>query len=289
MVERYDAHTGLNQQCLLNRHGGETHLLGPSTSGYGANHRPIPTPAHAFDSSLIDPHNDTLAKGVTSSLELGAPLEAEPPQRQVTEARAASPTPTPARSQSRSCNPVQTRPNFDALSSDTADSLREQVRQVHQRLDEVQKEVLKSRGEIGESSKGSSPFTLEIQGKPLPATFRLPTLESYDGSGDPTEHTTAFRAQMALYDTSKKFQTSIHPDVLDGTEIVEVLLVADRATARNPTEDVATGALVHGRRDFGGRQAGRDEAPPGGAAPRTPPPPPKRREDKSGMLPARPT
>ncbi|RWW29836.1 hypothetical protein GW17_00005628, partial [Ensete ventricosum] len=93
---------------------------------------------------------------------------------------------------------VQTGPDFDTLSSDTADSLREQVRQVHQLLDEVQKEVLKSRGEIGESSKGGSPFTPEIQGKPLPATFRLPTLEPYDGSGDPTEHIAAFRAQMAL-------------------------------------------------------------------------------------------
>ncbi|RZR97463.1 hypothetical protein BHM03_00026647, partial [Ensete ventricosum] len=91
-------------------------------------------------------------------------LEAKPPQRQVAKAHAASPTPAPARSQSRSCDPVQTDPDLDTLSFDTADSLWEQVRQVHQRLDEVQKEVLKSRGEIGESSKGGSPFTPEIQG-----------------------------------------------------------------------------------------------------------------------------
>ncbi|RWV98505.1 hypothetical protein GW17_00038641, partial [Ensete ventricosum] len=131
-----------------------------------------------------------------------APLEAESPQRQVVEACTVSPTPTLARSQSRSYNPVQIGPDFDTLSSDTADSLREQVHQVHQRLDEVQKKVLKSRGEIGESSKGGSPFTPEIQGKPLSTTFRLPTLEPYDGSGDLTEHTAAFRAHIALYDTS---------------------------------------------------------------------------------------
>ncbi|RWW43700.1 hypothetical protein BHE74_00050609 [Ensete ventricosum] len=58
-------------------------------------------------------------------------------QPQVVEARAASPTPMPARSQSRSYNPVPTEPDFDTLSTDTADSLREQVRQVDQRLDEV--------------------------------------------------------------------------------------------------------------------------------------------------------
>ncbi|RWW80041.1 hypothetical protein BHE74_00011643 [Ensete ventricosum] len=98
---------------------------------------------------------------------------------------------------------VQTSPNLDTLSSDTADSLREQVRQIHQRLDEVQKEVIKSRGEIEESSKCGSPFTPEIQGKPLLATFRLPTLEPCDGSGVPTEHIAAFRAHKALYDTSE--------------------------------------------------------------------------------------
>ncbi|RRT48823.1 hypothetical protein B296_00029033 [Ensete ventricosum] len=70
-------------------------------------------------------------------------LEAEPPLCQAAEAHAASPTIAPARSQSRSCDPVQTSPDFDTLSSNSADSLRAQVRQVHRRLDEVQKEVLK--------------------------------------------------------------------------------------------------------------------------------------------------
>ncbi|RRT36045.1 hypothetical protein B296_00047277 [Ensete ventricosum] len=129
--------------------------------------------------------------------------DVEPPQTQVAEARAASPTPTPARSQSRSYNPVPTELDFDTLSTDTVDFLREQVHRVHQRLDEVQKEVLKSREEVGKSSKGGSTFTPEIQAKPLPATFRLLALEPYDGSGDPTEHITTFRTQMSLYDTSE--------------------------------------------------------------------------------------
>ncbi|RZS27184.1 hypothetical protein BHM03_00060617 [Ensete ventricosum] len=141
-------------------------------------------------------------------------LEAEPPQRQVTEAHTASPTAAPTRLQSRSCDPVQTNPDFDTLSSDIADSLREQVRQVHQRLDEVHNEVFKSRGEIRESSKGGSPFTPEIQGKPLSAIFRLPTLEPYDGSGDLTDHIVAFRAQMALYGTSDTLMCRAFPTTL---------------------------------------------------------------------------
>ncbi|RRT49615.1 hypothetical protein B296_00005728 [Ensete ventricosum] len=143
-------------------------------------------------------------------------LEAEPPQRQAMEAHAASPTATLAQSQSRSCDPVQNSPDFDTLSFESANSLREQVRQVHQRLDEVQKEVLKSKGEIRESLKGGSPFTPEIQGKPLPASLRLSTLELYDGSGDPIEHIVAFHTQMALYDTSNPLMYRAFPTTLRG-------------------------------------------------------------------------
>ncbi|RWV76847.1 hypothetical protein GW17_00062430 [Ensete ventricosum] len=147
----------------------------------------------------------------------GIPPDVEAPQPQVAEARPASPTPTPARSQSRSYNPVPTELDLDTLSTDAADSLREQVRRVHQRLDKVQKEVLKSREEVGESSKGGSPFTPEIQSKPLPATFRLPALEPYDGSGDPTEHIVTFCAQMALYDTSEALMCRAFPTTLRGS------------------------------------------------------------------------
>ncbi|RWW87403.1 hypothetical protein BHE74_00003773 [Ensete ventricosum] len=94
--------------------------------------------------------------------------------------------------------------------------MREQVRQVHQRLDEVQKEVLKSKGEFGESSKGGSPFTPEIQDKLLPANFKLPALELYDGSCDLAEHVATFRTQMALYDTSDALMCRAFPTTLRG-------------------------------------------------------------------------
>ncbi|RRT66408.1 hypothetical protein B296_00002602 [Ensete ventricosum] len=73
---------------------------------------------------------------------------------------------------------------------------------VNQRLDEVRREFIKSKEEVGESSKGRSSFVLEIQDEPVLLGFRLPALEHYDGSSDPSEHIAAFRAQMALYDTS---------------------------------------------------------------------------------------
>ncbi|RZS01743.1 hypothetical protein BHM03_00031670, partial [Ensete ventricosum] len=43
---------------------------------------------------------------------------------------------------------------------------------------------------------------LEVQDKPIPENFRLPTLEAYDNSSNPTEHIVALRAQMVLYEIS---------------------------------------------------------------------------------------
>ncbi|RWW28307.1 hypothetical protein GW17_00007226 [Ensete ventricosum] len=153
------------------------------------------------------------SRGIPPVAEATSPRVTEVPPPRVP----VSPTPTPTRSQSRSYNPAPTEPDLDTLSTNSTDSLREQVRRVHQRLDEVQKEVLRSKDETGESSKGGSPFTPEIQSKPLPTTFRLPALEPYDGSGDPMEHIATFRSQMALYDISEALMCRAFPTTLRGS------------------------------------------------------------------------
>ncbi|RWW11398.1 hypothetical protein GW17_00024990 [Ensete ventricosum] len=77
---------------------------------------------------------------------------------------------------------------------------------VHQRPDE----------EVGETTKGGSPFAPEILDKPIPSSFRLLTLEPYDGSTDPSEHVTTFRAQMALCDTFDVLMYRTFPITLRG-------------------------------------------------------------------------
>ncbi|RRT53455.1 hypothetical protein B296_00028176 [Ensete ventricosum] len=59
----------------------------------------------------------------------------------------------------------------DVVSSYSTNSVREQLRQVNQRLDEVQRDFVKSKEEIGETTKGGSSFASEILDKLIPSSF----------------------------------------------------------------------------------------------------------------------
>lgn len=48
---------------------------------------------------------------------------------------------------------------------------------------------------------GWSPFILRIQEEQIPQGFKLPTLETFDGSVNPKEHLASFRAQVTLCHT----------------------------------------------------------------------------------------
>ncbi|RWW42254.1 hypothetical protein BHE74_00052212, partial [Ensete ventricosum] len=194
------------------------HQPSPSTGGDGADHNPIPTTAHASDGSPIGSPGGTPTNGVTSGPEPRNPAR----RRGATASGHRSPPSFPDPNASPFSKSLQQSGTDRArlrhpIGSPGGTPAREQVRRVHQRLDEVQKEVLKSREEVGESSKSGSPFTPEIQAKPLPATFKLPALEPYDGSGDPTEHIATFRTQMALYDTSEALMCRAFPTTLRGS------------------------------------------------------------------------
>ncbi|RWW50633.1 hypothetical protein BHE74_00043098 [Ensete ventricosum] len=62
-------------------------------------------------------------------------------------------------------------PDPDAISSNSTDSIREQLRLVNQKLDEVQKDFAKSKEEVSENSKAGSPFVPEKQDEPVPLGF----------------------------------------------------------------------------------------------------------------------
>ena len=61
-----------------------------------------------------------------------------------------------------------------------------------------------------------SPFTNEVLNHPLPPKFRLPQLESYDGSKDPLDHIESFKTLMLLQMTPDKVMCRALPTSLKG-------------------------------------------------------------------------
>ncbi|RWV83334.1 hypothetical protein GW17_00055077 [Ensete ventricosum] len=80
--------------------------------------------------------------------------ENEVPRRLPNEVMAKNSNASVIQSASHSRNVIRIPSEPDAASSDSTDLVREQLCQVNQRLDEVQREFVKSKEEVGETSKG---------------------------------------------------------------------------------------------------------------------------------------
>ncbi|RRT37241.1 hypothetical protein B296_00042851 [Ensete ventricosum] len=145
-------------------------------------------------------------------------VDNEGPRRSPTEVASENPNASAPRPVSQSRDITHVPSDLDVISLDSIDSVIEQLHHVNQRLDEVQREYIKSKEEVGESVKGGSLFVPEIQDRPISPNFRLSSLESYDGSSDPSEYVAIFRAQMALYDTSDALMCRPFPTTLRGPD-----------------------------------------------------------------------
>ncbi|XP_065017713.1 uncharacterized protein LOC135644173 [Musa acuminata AAA Group] len=73
---------------------------------------------------------------------------------------------------------------------------RAQLSQVNQCLDAFQQELWRLHSEPNEGASSGSPFTQEVQDKPVPLNFRFLTLEMYDGGSDPMEHVSTWFSRL---------------------------------------------------------------------------------------------
>ena len=61
-----------------------------------------------------------------------------------------------------------------------------------------------------------SPFTASINGHPLPLKFKMPSLDSYDGTRDPFDHIATFKTTMHLQGVPDEIMCRAFPTTLKG-------------------------------------------------------------------------
>ena len=61
-----------------------------------------------------------------------------------------------------------------------------------------------------------SPFTALINGHPLPTKFKMPPLDSYDGTCDPFDHIATFKTTMHLQEIPDEIMCRAFPITLKG-------------------------------------------------------------------------
>ena len=61
-----------------------------------------------------------------------------------------------------------------------------------------------------------SPFVMSITSHPLPSKFKMPTLDSYDGTCDPCDHIAIFKTTMHLQGVPDEIMCIAFPTILKG-------------------------------------------------------------------------
>ncbi|RWW75172.1 hypothetical protein BHE74_00016828 [Ensete ventricosum] len=129
-------------------------------------------------------------------------------------------------------------------SSDSPDSLREQLCLVNQRIDDVRR-TLRMKDERGEGPLCGSPFIQEIQDAPISSHFRLPMLEAYNGSSDPTEHAFIIGIRPSrLFWSLVERPPTIVPEILQRANqyvVAKTLVVEKREDQKRTRADLSRG------------------------------------------------
>ena len=79
---------------------------------------------------------------------------------------------------------------------------------VHKEINELRNRLdkLTAKSSKATPSTTSLPLSLEIQQEPLPTSFCMPTITTYEGKTDPQDHLDAFNDQMDLLQLSSQAQ-----------------------------------------------------------------------------------
>ena len=82
--------------------------------------------------------------------------------------------------------------------SQTVPHLKEEMDQMKKVMEEMKENMRRTNPIEDLVHRPDSPFTASINGHPLASKFKLPSLDSYDGTRDPFDHIATFKTTMHL-------------------------------------------------------------------------------------------
>ena len=100
--------------------------------------------------------------------------------------------------------------------SRTVPHLKEEMDQMEKVMEEMKENMRRANPIEDLVHRTDSPFTASINGYPLPSKFKLPSLDSYDGTPDPFDHIATFKTTMHLQRVPDEIMCRAFPTTLKG-------------------------------------------------------------------------
>ena len=100
--------------------------------------------------------------------------------------------------------------------SRTIPHLKEEMDQMKKVMEEMKENMRRANPIEDLVHRTYSPFTASINGHPLPSKFKLPSLDSYDGTCDPFNHIATFKTTMHLQGVPNEILCRAFPTTLKG-------------------------------------------------------------------------
>ncbi|XP_030926626.1 uncharacterized protein LOC115953230 [Quercus lobata] len=94
--------------------------------------------------------------------------------------------------------------------------LKEEMDQMRRVMEEMKENMRRTNSIEDLVHRTNSPFTASINGHPLPSKFKMPSLDSYDGTRDPFNHIATFKTTMHLQGVPDEIMCKAFPTTLKG-------------------------------------------------------------------------
>ena len=94
--------------------------------------------------------------------------------------------------------------------------LEKEMDQIRRVMDEMRENMRRANPVEDLVHRTNSPFTALINGHPLPLKFKMPFLDSYDGTRDPFDHIATFKTTMHLQGVPDEIMCRAFPNTLKG-------------------------------------------------------------------------